>query len=269
MNNREFNNAIRNMVLLMKSYEGGRYRRFVSRPVTEHLSNTPMIQAIVAVSGIMKEFRKRNNLDLSSLVIVHDGDADGVCRYQKSKLQHDNLTGLTETVSGRYGFDPRWVNAIVTDKSAKFSKLIDYENEGMTEVMLDWFRKSSESKIFGFFLVPSQTRALKSALYWRYVFEDGTTLQDMRTKKQDILLYEKQNELAKKFRADKYLVSNKPGYNSFYLIAGGNELNTNDEEIEVTGKVTAGKLKNAFMKYNKKRAVNRVLVSKFIQGIAA
>jgi hypothetical protein len=269
MNNREFNNAIRNMVLLMKSYEGGRYHRYVSRPVTEHLSNTPMIQAIVAVSGIMKEFRKRNNLDLSSLVIVHDGDADGVCRYQKSKLQHDNLTGLTETVSGRYGFDPRWVNAIVTDKSAKFSKLIDYENEGMTEVMLDWFRKSSESKIFGFFLVSPQTRALKSALYWRYVFEDGTTLQDMRTKKQDVLMYEKQNELAKKFRADKYLVSNKPGYNSFYLIAGGNELNTNDEEIEVTGKVTAGKLKNAFMKYNKKRAVNRVLVSKFIQGIAA
>jgi hypothetical protein len=269
MNNREFSNAIRNMVLLMKSYEGGRYVRHVGRPATEHLSNTPMIQAIVAVSGIMKEFRKRNNLDLSSLVIVHDGDADSVNRYQQTTMRHDNLTGQMKPVSNRMGFDPRWVNAIVIDKNAKFSKRIDHENEGMTEVVLDWFRKSCDSKVFGFFLASTQSRGLKNALYWRYVFEDGTTFQDMRAKGQNFEMYEKQNELAKKFRTEKYLVSNKPGYNSFYLIAGGSDLNTNDEEIEVTGKVTAGKLKNAFMKYNKKRAVNRVLVSKFIQGIAA
>jgi hypothetical protein len=52
-------------------------------------------------------------------------------------------------------------------------------------------------------------------------------------------------------------------------VAGGSDLNIDNEEIEVEGKVTASKLKNAFMKYNKKRLVNRVLVSRFIQGIAA
>lgn len=269
MNNREFNNAIRNMVLLMKSYEGGRYVRHVGRPETEHLSNTPMIQAIVAVSGIMKEFRKRNNLDLSSLVIVHDGDADSVNRYQVTKPHHDNLTGQTKMYATRQGFDPRWVNAIITDKSTKFSKRLEVGNDGMTEVILDWFRQSCDSKVFGFFIASTQSRNIKNALYWRYVFEDGTSFQEMREKNQTHLMYEKQTELAKKFRTEKYLVSHKPGYNSFYLIAGGSDLNTDDEEIEVSGKVTASKLKNAFMKYNKKRAVNRVLVSKFIQGIAA
>jgi hypothetical protein len=53
------------------------------------------------------------------------------------------------------------------------------------------------------------------------------------------------------------------------LIAGGNELSTEDEEIEIEGKMTTKKLVTAFAKYNKKKAVNRVLVSKFIQGIAA
>jgi hypothetical protein len=42
-----------------------------------------------------------------------------------------------------------------------------------------------------------------------------------------------------------------------------------DGEIEVDGKLTASKLKNAFMKFNKGKQINRVLVSKFIQGIAA
>ena len=70
-------------------------------------------------------------------------------------------------------------------------------------------------------------------------------------------------------RSDKFIVSNIPGYNSFYLVMGGDELKTTDEGIEIEGKVTSGKLKNAFMKMNKRKAINRVLVSKFIQGIAA
>jgi hypothetical protein len=43
----------------------------------------------------------------------------------------------------------------------------------------------------------------------------------------------------------------------------------NDGELEVDGKLTSSKLKNAFMKFNKSKQINRVLVSKFIQGIAA
>jgi hypothetical protein len=61
-----------------------------------------------------------------------------------------------------------------------------------------------------------------------------------------------------------------PGYENFFFISGGEELTTDDEVgIEVEGKFTAKKLASAFAKYNKKRAVNRVLVSRFIQGIAA
>lgn len=65
------------------------------------------------------------------------------------------------------------------------------------------------------------------------------------------------------------MVSNNPGYDKFFFILGGKELNTEMDEIEVQGKVTTNKLKNAFMKYNKKRQVNRIIVSKFIEGIAA
>jgi hypothetical protein len=64
------------------------------------------------------------------------------------------------------------------------------------------------------------------------------------------------------------LISNTKGYNSFYLIAGGSDLETEEEQIEIDGKITSGKLKNAFMKMSKKKQVNRVLVSKFIQGMA-
>ena len=65
------------------------------------------------------------------------------------------------------------------------------------------------------------------------------------------------------------LISKKPGYDDFYLILGGKDLTVQNEEIEVTGKVTSSKLKSAFLKMNKGKQVNRVLVSKFIEKIAA
>ena len=76
MSNAEFSRAMRNMILLKKSFETrGRYwTGEISRPNVEELSNTPMTQAIVAIASIMKQFKKVNNLDLTSLVIVHDGD---------------------------------------------------------------------------------------------------------------------------------------------------------------------------------------------------
>jgi len=65
------------------------------------------------------------------------------------------------------------------------------------------------------------------------------------------------------------LISHSKGFNSFFLISGGEDLKTEEDELEIDGKYTTKKLASAFAKMNKKKAVNRVLVSKFIQGIAA
>ncbi len=75
--------------------------------------------------------------------------------------------------------------------------------------------------------------------------------------------------MAKKLKDEKFLISNTKGYNEFYMISGGNELQTDDDDFEFEGKVTAQRLKSAFMKFNKQKQVNRVLVSRFIKGIAA
>ena len=143
---------------------------------------------------------------------------------------------------------------------------------------LDWFKKVTGAKIFGFFLVAGNNRFVKHAVYNRYVFEDGKTFEDLNTEvrinPQNAFvlresMYEKQKQLAKKLKTEKFLTSNLKGYNSFYLVAGGDDLKTESDEIEIEGKFTANKLKTAFMKMNKKKAISRVLVSKFIQGIAA
>ena len=82
------------------------------------------------------------------------------------------------------------------------------------------------------------------------------------------LYYDIEKDLIRKFKSEKFLISNTQGYNSFYLIAGCSDLQTEEEKLEIDGKITTGKLKSAFMKMSKKKQVNRVLVSKFIQEMA-
>jgi len=273
MTNAEFSKSIRNMVLLKKSYEDGRRWNKFGRPDSENLSNTPMIQAVYTVAGIMKEFRKQNNLDLSSLIIVHDGDADSCNYYGSKELRTNYRTNMQEEMLVARSMDFRNTNVVLSDRQNKYQKTMvnnpnAHSSEILSEAIFDWFRATTQSKIFGFFLVSNRRAWMKNAIQNRYITEDGKTMEELR--KENYSMFElKLAKLIKDIRSEKFIVSHNPRYNSLYLVAGGDELQTDNEELEIEGKVTSNKLKNAFMKMNKKKVVNRVLVSRFIQGIAA
>jgi hypothetical protein len=262
MGNAEFSKCLKNMLMLKASYDDKnqwhKQSRFF-RPDSEQLSNTPLSQAICAMKDVMLNFRKVNNLDLSSLVIVHDGEADQVSYYMPTVAENDSPYGKM--------FETYNTNIVFMDPKIKFEyRVKEEENRNRDFVMqatMDWFRKSTNSKVFGFFLTPGTGRNLQGAIINKYYDKNGKTLY------QNKALWEEAKELTKELKTNKALVSNNPGYDKFFFILGGKELNTEMDEIEVQGKVTTNKLKNAFMKYNKKRQVNRIIVSKFIEGIAA
>jgi len=277
MSNVEFTKSLRNLILLKESYvyvRNSSYNR-IGRPPSENLSNTPLVQAVIAVGSILNNFRTTNNLDLTSLVIVHDGDADNASQYYH-EVERKDFDGVVEKNIWSYGFDIRSYNVVIRDRKNKFEHALCpdktkiysfYTNEELLRAALEWIRVVGKTKVFGFFILASRPSHTKSAIRGRYCFEDGTTIEEMRKINMN-KAYETEKALIKKFKDEKFLISNTKGYNSFYLIAGGSDLQTENEEIEIDGKVTSGKLKNAFMKMAKKKQVNRVLVSKFIQGMA-
>jgi len=254
MTNAEFTKALRNMILLKKSYEGGRYVRSVQRPHSERLSNTPLTEALVATQEIMKSFKRSNNLDITNLVIIHDGDAD-------------STNCLANNEGGYTYFHPTYENVILQDNKYKHQKQVIANPLGneMFVSVAEWFTATTNSKIFGFFIVlPHRSKGII-----RHYYHNENRLP-LYTKRSDAMIdAELIKQLKRKLDTQKFLQSFNLGYDSFFLISGGDELMTSDSEIEVDGKITASKLKNAFMKFNKGKQINRVLVSKFIQGIAA
>jgi hypothetical protein len=73
------------------------------------------------------------------------------------------------------------------------------------------------------------------------------------------------------FKSEKFYSIPNYGYNQYFLIPGGKELNVEDEDLDdILGdkEVSTRKLKGAFLKMNQNRLTNRVLLSKVIAEIA-
>jgi len=258
MSNVEFNNSLKNMICLMNGFSKA-YRYTTDYPASEALSNTPLTEAIVATEAITQEFRKVNNLDIVNLVIVHDGDADGLYHYN---------TGLDDDGSSLCGrFSTSYCNVLLRDNKIHFENKL--ENNTLNTSVLNWYKQKTGANVFGFFITDDSASSMNGAICNNFFMENET--KNIYEKYEN---YHERKEVAgiltKKLKKEKFLLSKKPGFKNFFIVPGGNNLQINDGELEIdeTKKITATKLTNAFLKYNKKRQVNRILVSKFIDGIA-
>jgi len=58
------------------------------------------------------------------------------------------------------------------------------------------------------------------------------------------------------------------GYNTYYLVKGNKNLDTNADEFDVNEDATKGQIGNAFKKYSKSKKLNKVLMTKFGAAVA-
>lgn len=255
MGSSEFNRCVRNLVSLASSY--GRNRRFYP-PRSESLSHTPMIESMVAMKSIVEKFKVDNNLDIVNLALIHDGDSDNISSY------------LSE--SGYSSMNLNKNNIVIRDKATKTEYRLEVKENSpenpLRVAVFDWFRKTTGAKILGFFIVGAG-RSAKNNIQRRYVFEDGQSIWEKHPKHSGY--YERvtlADQLYTELKEKKFLESNNDAYDSMYLIPGENDLSISSDNLDLDGNVTPAKLRNAFIKMNKKKQVSRVLVNRFIGQIA-
>jgi hypothetical protein len=250
MSNAEFSKSVKNILCLMEawSHRHGSRGRFM-RPQCDSLSNTPMSEALIALQPIIKEFRRINNLDIVNTTIVHDGDADIVCWYNAQNAE-----------KAKY-FDSNNQNVFLVDKKSKVQVNLRISEDDVREGICEWLQKTTGTKIVGFYLTPISSA--KAALKRRMFADDLNAVRHKFHEANEVL-----SKYVKKLKKEKYLESKNTGYDSFYILPAGSDLSVEDETFEVNGKATTATLTKAFLKFNKTRQINRVLVSRFITQIA-
>ena len=253
----EFQRSLKSLLLFKSSFdESGRYNR-MPYPPSESLSNTPLTESMFALKEIIVEFRKKNNLDIVNTVIVHDGDADAIRHMHADGMRNGTMVS------------PESTNCFLVDRKNKFEVKVANCHDGLRAASMEWLTKVTGAKVYGFFITENNLRGLRAVIESKYQTDELAEIEKVQDRyERNRRLQDYSDKYAKLLRKEKLLECKKSGYANFFLIPGGDDLKVTEDTLNVNGKVTSGKLANAFMKMNKSRKINRVLVSKFIGGIA-
>ncbi len=222
MKKTEYVNAMKNMLVLAEGMDCyGRMGR-------HDLGGTPLNECILAARDIMLDFKGRNNVQIAHTVFLTDGEACGdfLHGYNTTTIWKERKHGWSYTSEGRH-------------------------RGGCTEVVLDWYKTTTGSRVVNFFITQTMNRHMQ----WTYFPEDIDGTEFKTAKK----TFSKENMVS---------VGERGGYDETFLIKSNIET-TNETGLEnIDTDATAARLKNAFIKGQNARLASRALMNRFTDLIA-
>ena len=209
----------------------------------EDWGSTPLNQALVVAHTLVKNFKKKHNVQKMNLVTFTDGEANGMSTVQDYKLENQK-------------FDTKW---------NKFKMIIDGKmvniggRQKATKKLLQNIAKRYNTKTIGFFMADQ-------ARHWRdrlYVINNDVNGYDYDADR------EFKKQAAKEYRKNKCVqVDNCLGYDKYYLLKGGQTLKAEDKDFVTTGAESDAQLRTAFKSYAKDKKLSKVLMTSFGKEVA-
>lgn len=207
-----------------------------------HLGGTPLNASIVALSKVVAEFRKANRLEIVNTVILTDGeDSDVLYTLNSTQSRYTSTIGPENNYNVSYIFDDE------TKKSFRVGP------KGVTPALLEILKARTGCNLIGFYVITNNKKYFDSAVYRL----DNSMLQGARDK------------ALREFRENGVYPMLGWGYDEYYLIPGGKNMEASDDTLEDilgdTEKISTRKLSGAFLKLNQNRLNSRILLKKFIE----
>jgi hypothetical protein len=151
--------------------------------------------ALVALKPVVENFNKVNNIEISNIVILHDGDSDS-CNHVHDGSHLKNFRSSD--------------NVILREPKSKMQIKVDNRDyRGMTASLMEMLQVTTNSKVVGFYITSPKTSAVKNAVYRYYANEKGETLfKDGYVPEHEYQQrQEKASELGKLMRKQKFIES--------------------------------------------------------------
>jgi|LWDU01.1.fsa_nt_gi hypothetical protein len=247
MSTKEFNNALSNLCIFINKFQGG-YRSW-GTPKEDDLCSTPLNGAIILSEHVIRDFKRKNNLESVHAVWLTDGDANS------STKRWDAEKNCASSYFS-HG-DKNWPTVYLTDKKRKKNYCL-YGNGAKTTTisLFNIVKDRLGINIVGFFVVPSFT------LNNLYRFLPRGDMQQTW----------EQREIEKKtwvkaVKKANYFIKEEAGYDEYYVISS--QLQDKKPPQEILDTMTASKMVNIFSKRNSQFKAKRVILSKFVDLITA
>lgn len=209
------------------------------------LHATPLDVTIVAAIGIHDKFKKANRVDIVNTIFLTDGVSHG--------FQGRSTAGMVNLESVWRGYaSTQIVNIIdpVTKQKFRLNRSVDSGSE-LTEQWLKIYKAHTGSNLIGFRIVPNRKNQFRSEM------------RDLGVRDYEV------DEIHAKLRKENYCAIPSKGYDRYFAIPNGKNLESNDGSFEVDQGATRGKIATAFKKARKGKLSSRAMLNEFVANIAA
>ena len=267
----EIHAAYINMTAIANAYDrsdrghSSYYRGYKTLPSEFHLGGTPLNASLLAINTLVPEFKAKSNVQIVNLIYLTDGDSSGGetiwdrRTFTETRLDGGDFERTTEVAhlgSSRSFTRSNNTQTIVRDTVTKR----EYERSGnrrtfsrgqMTNLLVEILRDKHDVNVVNFFIIPKLGR------------HNAVEFIDKKTA-------ENSDMVLTRWRKEGHLIAeNYGGWSELYLIKGGKALGVEESLFEVKDEAKKGDIKRAFSKFNKGKLKNRLLLSKFVDMIAA
>ena len=241
-----------------RNYSYGSRDVYITIPDRMNLGGTPLDSTLIMSFPVMRDFIKKNQVDVINSIFLTDGDSHHNNTYWKANTDETEISDI-----GRY--DISGENVILRDPVSK--KQIQIRKDGrhsrraMTSTLVKFLREVFDINIVNFYLIGKMRK-------WD-MMNHLDEMKDINNEKSETEWIDVDLAL-KKFRKDKYIVAPEAcGFNEQYLILGGKNLEVHEEQLEVAEDASVAQLARAFKKFSSGKLEKRKLLSRFIDMVAA
>jgi hypothetical protein len=218
----------------------------------EHaLGGTPLNEAIVIATELVRKFKTDYKLDIVNTIFLTDGMGHDIYSYTTGNFRKRNSYPIIPETC-EIGYNTEKSNVLITHKETK-AKGHKFPGQPITTGLLEMFRNVTGSNVIGFYLIGNAT---PSQIY-SYGKHYGKYFSDSETKSASMSI-----------RKLKFATIKIHGYDKFFLMPNGKNLEVEEEEIEAKAGASKNDIKKAFLKLQKNKLANRVFLNKFIEEIA-
>jgi hypothetical protein len=210
------------------------------------LHSTPLNTCIVLANDMIKTYKAKHNIENMTAMFLSDGDSDN---FQVRMTDE----GDKHRLEAKSFYSYRGRNAIVRVDGHAL-KVNSVTGSNMTEELLKFLKKNTNSNVLGFFISQYRNQAINKVM--------GEVPAGMYVKYKD--------KYTNQMNKNKALIEDKVfGYDRYFGLCTKYMDIVEDEFGElVEDGASKNKIKTAFAKMTKAKRVNRILLNAFVDAIA-
>jgi hypothetical protein len=246
--------AVSSNVEFRRRFGGGAYDKL--EPYFQ-LSGTPLNEGLIFLNQYLPIFKKQTKAQIVHSVILTDGE--GHVLQNVNSMYRDDVTKKDIQTTSYIQTHSR-SRLVVRDRKTNKEQEFQFGFNGganracnFTKGLLKLIRKNHDSNFICFHVLDDKRGAIRHFL----------------TENAGLASYSDEvNTKAKIFHSEKMLTGFDLGYDEYFLVKGGDNLECDDEDLAIDSSATKSQMVKQFAKFTGGRVQNRVLLTKFSEMIA-